>query len=78
MAGTADGGATRSIVGRIGGLRPGAGRRRAADPLPTVVWSPVTMLLSLGRAVLVTRSGPNTALTLPYGFGSVVMESAAT
>ncbi|MCF8608770.1 hypothetical protein L5G28_01145 [Gordonia sp. HY285] len=76
MAETADGGAIRSIVGRVGGLR--SGRRRAADPLPTVVWSPVTMLLSLGRAVLLTRSGPNTALTLPYGFGSVVMESAAT
>ncbi|GAA4663282.1 hypothetical protein [Gordonia humi] len=54
-------------------------RRLGADvQLPTVMWSPITMLLSLGRAVLVTRSGPKTALTLPYGFGSVVMDPAAS
>lgn len=53
-------------------------RRRACDPMPAVIWSPMTILLSLGRTVLLTRTGPNTALTLPYGFGSVVVESVPT
>ncbi|WP_420041284.1 hypothetical protein [Gordonia sp. MP11Mi] len=71
--------ANRPTVERIGRLRATVGHRRsrAADPLPTVMWSPITVLLSLGRAVLLTRCGPNTALTLPYGFGSVVIERAA-
>ena len=54
------------------GWTPDRGRD-AGHPLP---WSPVSMLLSLGRAVLLTRTGPSAALTLPYGFGSVVIEPA--